>query len=74
MELSEAEIKQFEAEGYIIRTNAIAGDLIESLKAAVAKGLAEEEKYAASPLYKKGVVSLCPVYSNQFLKCLKHPL
>lgn len=73
MELSEAEIKQFEADGYIIRPNSIDGELIQSLKAAVARGLAEEEKYAASPLYKKGVVALCPLYSNDFLKVLETP-
>lgn len=73
MELTEEEIKHFETEGYIIRRSAIDSALVERLKAAVIKGLAEEEKYAASPLYKKGVLSLCPVYSADFLKVLETP-
>jgi ectoine hydroxylase-related dioxygenase (phytanoyl-CoA dioxygenase family) len=71
MELSEAEIKQFETDGYIIRRNAIDAALASTLKEEVAKALKEEEKYAASPLYKKGVVSLCPAYSKEFLKVLE---
>lgn len=74
MELSEAEIKQFETDGYIIRRNAIDITLAETLKEEVAKALKEEEKYAASPLYKKGVVSLCPAYSKEFLKVLESPV
>lgn len=58
-------------QGYTIFPQFYKKILTEQLKVSLNQALEEEKKYEGLPLYKSGVVSLCPYYDEIFLEILK---